>query len=105
MFEKILDEFLENPKRLVAMGEFLITLGYWLGIAGLVGKVATTAVGAITSMASSSSHVGTLAGIYPSLPTAWVPESAIGFVLTALILSLGLWLKHTGKQFERYLRY
>lgn len=105
MFEKILDAFLENPKRLVALGEFLITLGYWLGIAGLVGKVATTAVGAITSMANSSASVGTLANIYPSLPTAWVPESAIGFVLTALILSLGLWLKHTGKQFERYLRY
>jgi hypothetical protein len=105
MFEKILDAFLENPKRLVALGDFLITLGYWIGIAGLVGKVATTAVGAIISMANSSASVGTLADIYPSLPTAWVPESAIGFVLTGLILSLGLWLKHTGKQFERYLRY
>lgn len=105
MFEKILDAFLENPKRLVALGEFFITLGYWLGIAGLLGKVATTAVGAITSMANSSTSVGTLADIYPSLPTAWVPESAIGLVLTALILSLGLWLKHTGKKFERYLRY
>lgn len=105
MFEKILDGFLENPKRLVAQGEFFITLGYWLGIAGMVGKVATTAVGAISSMANSNASLGTLADIYPSLPTAWVPESAIGFVLTALILSLGLWLKHTGKQFERYLRY
>lgn len=105
MFEKILDEFLENPKRMVALGEFLITLGYWLGIAGLVGKVATTAVGAISSMANRSASVGTLADIYPSLPTAWVPESVIGFVLTAVILSLGLWLKHTGKKFERYLRY
>lgn len=105
MFEKILDAFLANPKRLLALGGFLITLGYWLGIAGLLGKVATTAVGAITSMANSSASVGTLADIYPSLPTAWVPESAIGFVLTALILSLGLWLKHTGKQLERYLRY
>lgn len=105
MLEKILDAFLENPKRLVALGEFLITLGYWLGIAGLVGKVATTAVGAISSMANRSASAGTLADIYPSLPTAWVPESVIGFVLTALILSLGLWLKHTGKQFERYLRY
>lgn len=105
MFRKILDAFLENPKRLVALGEFLATLGYWLGIAGLVGKVATTAVGVITSMPNSSASVGTLADIYPSLPTAWVPESAIGFVLTAMILSLGLWLKHTGRQFERYLRY
>ena len=103
MFERVLDTFLENPKRLVALGDFLITLGYWLGIAGLVGKVATTAVGAITSMAISSASVGTLADIYPSLPTAWVPESAIGFVLTALILSLGLWLKYTGRQLERYL--
>lgn len=105
MFDKMLDAFLENPKRLAALGEFLITLGYWLGIAGLVGKVATTAAGAITGMASNSGNAGTLAEIYPLLPTAWVPESAIGFVLTALILSLGLWLKHTGKQFERYLRY
>lgn len=105
MFEKILGTFLENPKRLVALGEFLITVSYWLGIAGLAGKVVTTAAGAFTSIANSSTSVGTLADIYPSLPTAWVPESAIGFVLTALILSLGLWLKHTGKQFERYLRY
>lgn len=105
MFEKIFNAFLDNPKRLVALGDFLVTLGYWLGIAGLVGKVATTAMGAMTSMANSSASVGTLADIYPSLPTAWVPESAIGLVLTALILSLGLWLKHTGKQFERYLRY
>lgn len=105
MFEKMLNSFLENPKRLVALGGFLITLGYWLGIAGLIGKMATTAVGAITNMANSGANVGTLAKIYPSLPTAWVPESAIGFVLTVLILSLGLWLKHTGRQFERYLRY
>lgn len=104
MFEKILDAFLENPKRLAALGEFLIMLGYWLGIAGLVGKLATTAVGAITSMATRNVNVGTLSEIYPSLPTAWVPESVVGFVLTALILSLGLWLKHAGRQFERYLR-
>lgn len=104
MFEKILDTFLQNPKRLVALGEVLIKLGYCLGIAGLVGKLATTAVGAITSMASRSANVDTLSEIYPSLPTAWVPESALGFVLTVLVLSLGLWLKHFGRQFERYLR-
>lgn len=96
MFEKILDVFLEKPKRLVTLGELLITLGYWLGIAGLVGKVATTAVGTLTGMVSRSANAGTLAEIYPSLPTAWVPESALGFAFAVLILLVGLWLKHTG---------
>lgn len=105
MIDKMLNAFIENPKRLVALGELLITLGCWLGLAGLLGKVATTAVGAISSMASRNGNVAALAEIYPALPTAWVPESAIGFVLTLLILALGLCLRHIGRQFAHHLRY
>ena len=71
MLEKIMDFFLANPRRMSALGELLISLSTWLGTAGLLGAVVTTAVGAMHSLAPQVQHPSaqSLADIYPALPT------------------------------------
>lgn len=107
MLEKIMDFFLANPRRMSAFGELLISLSTWLGTAGLLGAVVTTAVGAMHSLAPQVQHPSaqSLADIYPALPTGWVPESAAGVFITLAIFILGLWLKQTGRQVERLIGY
>jgi len=107
MLEKIMDFFLANPRRMSALGEFLISLSTWLGTAGLLGAVVTTALGAMHSLAPKVQHPSaqSLADIYPALPTGWVPESALGVFITLAIFVLGFWLKQTGRQVERLIGY
>ncbi len=107
MLEKIMGFFLANPRRMSALGDLLINLGTWLGTAGLIGALITKAVGAVHSLAPQVQHpsVQSLADIYPALPTGWVPESAAGVFITLAIFILGLWLKQTGKQVERFIGY
>lgn len=107
MLEKIMDFFLANPRRMSALGELLISLSTWLGTAGLLGAVVTTAVGAMHSLAPQVQHPSaqSLADIYPALPTGWVPESTAGVFITLAIFILGLWLKQTGRQVERLIGY
>ncbi len=107
MFEKIFDIFLGQPRRMTNLGEVMINLGYWLGVAGLIGAVATKAVGVVHSLTPQSSVTSapTLAEIYPALPTGWVPESIAGLLITLTIFMLGIWLKRTGRQIERLVGY
>ena len=107
MLEKIMDFFLANPRRMSALGEMLISLSTWLGTAGLLGAVVTTALGAMHSLAPQVQHPSaqSLADIYPALPTGWIPESAVGVFITLAIFILGLWLKQTGRQVERLIGY
>lgn len=103
MLEKITNWMITDPKRVIALGDLFTTLSYWLGMAGLAGKVITTAVGALNNLANKSSHVQTLAETLPALPTGWIPESVGGIVITVSLLLLGLWLRHVGKHLDRIL--
>lgn len=104
MFEKMLGAALAHPKRLQGLSNILLSLSYWLGIAGILGFFVTTAVGAMGSLVGTHGQTIALAEIYPSLPTGWVPESTAGFVVTGLIYLLGIWLKYASREIERLLR-
>lgn len=103
MLERIEDYFLTEPERLIQLGSALAFLGGWLILFALGGHVATSAVNAIGNIGGHFGTLKTLADIYPSIPTWWVPESNIG-ILTAIIITVaGLWINQIGKRIRRYL--
>lgn len=105
MYEKILDYFITEPKRLVGAGRFTARSGILLVVIGLCGRVATTGVALLPSRVSRTMQATTLADVYPALPTWWVPETAFGFVLCAILIACGIAAAQTGKRLQRYLGY
>lgn len=104
MFEKITDYFRDDPRRMTALGSFLMGLGAALIVAGLFARIATVAIGNVGRMAGQLAPTKMLADIYPTLPTWWIPESISGAVLAIVIAAAGLWFNQTGKQYTRWIR-
>ena len=103
MEDRILNYFMTEPRRLVVAGRFAARLGVLLLLIGLCGRVATTGVALLLPRASSTTQATTLADVYPALPTWWVPETALGFVLCLILTAGGIAAAQTGKRLERYL--
>ncbi|VTU31712.1 hypothetical protein SRS16CHR_04934 [Variovorax sp. SRS16] len=95
---------LEQPRRLLTLGRALACAGWLILFAGAIGHAATSATAAIHSIAKQAGVASTLADIYPSQPTWWVPESIVGCLPAVMLLALGLWLVSLGKQLQRLLR-
>ncbi len=102
-----MDEFLisaagDHPERLVVAGEVAMYSAQALLLAGLAGKVATTAVSAVRLLGAKAAESSKpLAELYPDLPTWWVPESGAAFVACAALMVAGLWMRHVGRRYQR----
>lgn len=105
MFEKLLDYFLCEPKRLVGFGDALWQSGAWILLIGAFSHVATAAMVGLASMSKNVVHAMTLAEMFPRLPTWWVPESIIGAIPAITLCVLRLWVNSMGKRFQLYLCY
>ncbi|MCD6734911.1 MAG: hypothetical protein LT103_15105 [Burkholderiaceae bacterium] len=100
MYEMLIAFFVARPGRLSALGRTLFQLSTMILLVGLCGRIATTGVSAIQGMAGVMPRHPSLAALYPSLPTWWVPESSLGFVACALTAVLGLTLVQMGKAID-----
>ena len=103
MLERLKDYFLAEPERFIGQGRAMVYLGVGLIMFGLVGNVATSAANGIGISGGNAGAVKTLADIYPSLPTWWVPESIIGALPAIVITAIGVWLILTGKRVRRFI--
>lgn len=103
MLDRLIDFVLENPRRLTSLGAVLGRAGGFLLIAGLVGRAATTAASAMDGLAGAHRSEVRLGDVLPGYLDLWVPETALGFGLAALMLVLGLWAARTGRAYERHL--
>lgn len=97
--------FLEKPQRLISVGRSLCMLGIVLLLAGLLGYVLTTTISSIFSLAANaqSQPVKTLAEMYPSLPTWWIPESVPSFIFAIMLMAVGVAIVFAGEKYERIL--
>lgn len=105
MLEHLVDYFLTRPKRLVALGQVLTRFGGFLVVLGVIAHAATKSLSVVRGMAGVRQTDTTLADLLSAVPTWWVPESAVGFGLAALLLLAGLVALHTGHMYERVLRH
>ena len=105
MLEHLVDYFLTRPKRLVALGRVLTRFGGFLVVLGAIAHAATKSLSVVRGMAGAHQTDPTLADLLPAVSTWWVPESAVGFGLAALLLLAGVVAVHTGRMYERVLRH
>lgn len=101
MYEMLIEFFIARPGRLSALGRALFQVSAMILLVGLCGRVAVTATSAIRAMAVSVPPETSLAMLYPSLPTWWVPESFLGYFACVLTAVLGLMLVQMGKAIDR----
>ena len=101
MYEMLIEFFVARPGRLRAMGRAVFHLSGIILLVGLCGRIATVGVSAIQGMGGAKPYETSLALLYPSLPTWWVPESGLGYGACVLIAMLGLMLVQMGKAIDR----
>lgn len=98
--------FWSKPTRLIALGAVIGNIAFaWL-VVGLYANVGVQAASIVlgTAQGASSPHA-TISQTYPSLPTWWIPESSISFILLIAAFGLGIWLARTGKKLDRFMQH
>lgn len=95
--------FLLRPKRLVAVGEALFSIASVLTILGACASMYTSAVAALNRLGRQVRSQSTLTDLLPGLPTWWVPETFVGFVLVIAVAIVGAVMAREGRTLERFL--
>ena len=101
MYEMLIEFYIARPGRLSALGRALFQVSAMILLVGACGHVAITATSAIRVMAVYEPTNTSLAMLYPSLPTWWVPESLLGYFACVLTAVLGLTLVQMRKVIDR----
>ena len=101
MYEMLIEFCIARPGRLSALGRALFQASAMIVLVGVCGHVAITATSAIRAMTVSAPTDTSLAMLYPSLPTWWVPESFLGYFACVLTAGLGVALSQIGKAIDR----
>jgi hypothetical protein len=78
MYEMLIEFFVARPGRLSAMGRAVFHLSGVILLVDVCGRIATVGVSAIQGMGGTKPYETSLALLYPSLPTWWVPDSFLG---------------------------
>lgn len=104
MFEMLIDFFIARPGRLTGLGRALLNLGATVLLFGFCGRIATAGVSAIHGLTGGTGLDVSLALLYPTLPTWWVPEGLPGYLASITTIALGLALVQAGKVIDRQLR-
>jgi hypothetical protein len=102
MWDKIVEYFLADPKRLRSFGSGLVSVGCWVAIFAAIGRVVVIANSAIPRSLRRAEPIS-LDMLYPSLPTWWIPETPFSAICTLAVILFGLWLNAIAKRYERVL--
>lgn len=105
MFDRLLDHFLAEPRRFIALGSVLVRSGGFLFVAGLAAQVATTATAMTRGLATGARPEVGLAEVFPGFLSWWMPETVWGFGLALLMVVAGITASCIGRSYERMLRY
>lgn len=104
MLENIAEYFLEEPKRITAVGQVLARCGIVLIMAGLGARILVAAQTGIQLIGHKPTGTVYLADVLPSLPTWWIPESFVGFFISICFTGAGLYYIHLGRRLTRYMK-
>jgi hypothetical protein len=63
-----------------------------------------TRLGRLSARAPVLETPRALAELYPTLPTWWIPETALGIAAAFLLVIIGAVIAHSAKKIERLLR-
>ena len=96
----IYEYFLREPRRLVELGRAMFTFSACLIVIGLAGYAARSGVSAFQHLgAATAAHAApTLASLYPTFITWWIPESFAGTLPAMAVAGAGLGLVMLGRR-------
>lgn len=101
MAEWLFGLMLMNPRAFRAVGRGLLNLGGFLLLFGWQGHRVLALIdrrlGRVGQDAPDS-----LAQLYPTLPTWWIPETWIGYSLAVLLIVVGFLTSHTARSLEKF---
>lgn len=97
MLEWIADYFLQRG-RLRTAGQFVTHASAYLCMFGAVAHFLTAMPAALQRRPAK-----TLANVFPDVPTWWIPERPVSFVVVVALGVFGIVLSLKGKQLDRYL--
>ena len=100
--DRIIGFFMTQPRRLIALGRACVATGGFIVITGVVGWAALRMVGTVTHRAPPNQALDSLASLYPTLWTWWVPETLLGMLPALVLIALGFWLAALGRNLRRY---
>lgn len=100
MFDHALQFLLTQPRRVIQLGTAVTYLGSAALLAGAIGQVFLVAHAFAARSAVSPGHQS-LATIFPSLPTWWIPESSWAAGAYVLLAIFGILLTAEGRKFQR----
>ena len=103
MFERCVEFFLNEPRRLVAAGSGLLSLSGFLVVLGLRVAIATNAISAVMTLGSRTKPVVGIADVWTGVPTWWIPESILGFGFALFLGVMGVWAIQVGRTYQRLL--
>lgn len=103
MAEWFLRLILTNPSLFKGIGNAMMSLGGFLILFGWRGHRVLEVIDRRLARVALEGPT-TLAELYPTLPTWWIPETSIGFVAAFLVALLGGLLAWYSKQLERLTR-
>jgi hypothetical protein len=104
MRDQVFEYFLERPQRLRSLGRTLFSLGSWIALFALTGRVVV-----LTNLrlpqALRTPEPLSLAALYPALPTWWIPETPVAAICTLAVILFGIWLSAVGSRLDNALRW
>lgn len=104
MLEQITFFFISKPKRMIFVGELLFKAGAAIIVLAFLANVGTSAIEHIGGLTGQPATAKSLAEIYPTLPTWWIPESFVGAIPAIFMVITGLWLIVSGRQINKHIR-
>jgi hypothetical protein len=103
MCDNLIEFFLLQPSRLIAIGRAFFQLGAMVFVAGLCGRITIAAAAAIQEIGGHKTSDIALAALYPSLPTWWVPENTATYGFCIATAVAGGLLSHHGKALAKFM--
>lgn len=100
MYEHILQFLLTKPQRIVQLGTTVTYVGATALLAGAIGQVFLVATG-LAMRSTASQDFGSLALLFPTLPTWWVPETSWAAGSYFVIAFFGVLLNAEGRRFQK----
>lgn len=101
MYEYLPEYLLADPDRMVGLGRGLARTGSFVLMIGVIGHAATTATMVVQGIGKHAAEPQSLAMLYPSLPTWWIPESILGSLPALVLVVAGMTLAAMGKEIKR----
>jgi hypothetical protein len=86
----------KQPKLARMVGQALLSIGGFIIVCGMIGRVAMTAINSTRGLGKLPPIVG-LKEAYPMYSLWWVPESFLGYAVAASVAAAGIILALTAK--------